>query len=615
MDDPNMNPYGSDPTNGTPQGTPFSQGNPYGTQSQTGNPYGAQQNPYGAQTQTGNPYGAQQNPYGAQSQAGNPYGAQPRGGVNPYAQAGTNPYAAAAPYGAGAAPVPPKPPKKKMPTWVKALIFGGVGAAVLGVGLYFLLTRVVFPPKKTVDAAFENSFSAQELFMTPLTKELGVETLSQNIRQSGGYFSFDLAAAGENSTGDVVHGEGVIDKGAKQLSAEGSLQQNGKTIVEADLFADDSQTYITIQDLMNGYVAISNKNIISGLKNSKLLEGKSELLQAISSLPDFSLDYFGNGPIISGLTGLTGDDSIMSELWDKSKVSRAGSETINIGTDSISTKKYEVTIPKEALQDALGKMIDQALNSLDDAQLERYLQQAGVTSAQVKQLVEQARSVIKNMITEDFKYYTFIYEDKVVSIQSEGTLKLSGVAINYGFDFVNYSDDEKAVVSLKASLNVMGQKIEISGSINSRKTGSVYEMNVDGSLQAAGRDVMSLGYTQSFDPSTKKISGTGSLQAEGSTALTLSVSGDVTELTPGKSISLDLSEIKVRTDAMETAFSLKATVSTLDASGKSVKPLDSAKKVVNVMTASEEEIRSVIDENSAEYKKFMDDLDAWTKSH
>ncbi|MCR4839005.1 MAG: hypothetical protein K5897_08775 [Eubacterium sp.] len=648
MDENNMNPYGDQPTNGAAQGTPFSQGNPYGGQPQQnpyggqpqGNPYGGQpqQNPYGGQPQAnpyggqsqgnpyggqpqGNPYGGQpqQNPYGGQPQA-NPYGGQSQGGASPYAQPGTNPYAAAsAPYGTGATPTPPKAPKKKMPGWAKALIFGGIGAAILGVGLYFLLTLVVFPAKKTLDAAYDNSFKVEEMASTPLVKELGVKSLSENIKQSGGYFSFEVglgSLGGEKTKGSSMKGEGLIDKGAKQLSAEGYLLQDGKSIVEADFYADADQTYITIQDLMNGYLAFSNKNIISGIKNSPLLDDKTK--QALAVLPDISLDYFGDGPLISGLTGITGGsdgNSILSELWEQSKVSRAGSEDIYIGTDTINAKKFEVTIPKEAIQDAIGKLMDQAVASLGDGAYDEYLQQAGITSSQLKQYVDQYRSIIKSMITEDFKYYSYVYDEKVVSIKSEGTLKLSGVAINYDFGLITYSDDEKTVLSLKASLNVMGQKIELSGSVNSKKTGEGYVTDIEGSLTLAGTNYMGLSYSQTYNPSTKKITGSGSLQVEGSTALTVSIEGEVTELTQGKSISLDLSKIKVRSDRAEFETSLKATISTLDASGKSVKPLDSSKKVVNVMTASKDEIKTVIDEDSEEYKKFMDTLDEFLKSH
>ena len=630
------NPYApKNPYGGAAQG-----GNPYSTSQQGGNSYGGAQqgtDPYGASRQGANPY-APKNPYAGAGQGGNPYsttqqGADPYAAKNPYASAGQGsaPYGAgqADPYGAsrgsdsygGVAPEPPKPPKKKMSRKMKALIFGGVGLAALAVGLYFLFTLVIFPPKKTLDTAFENSFKlgssslAEQFLKTPLTKELGFDTLNENFKKSGGYFALDLDLGdmgGTKSGKTELKAECVVDRNAKQLSAEGYLVQNGENLVESEIHGDEELTYVTVKDLMNGYIAISNKNVISSLKNSQLVDSAS--LKALDTLPDFSIDYFGEGPIISGLSGL-GDWDFTKDLWDKSKVSRAGSESITIGSDSVKASKYEVTIPKETLQDAIGKLMDQVVSAMDSDQYSDYLSQAGVTASQLKQLLEQYRSMIKSMITDDFIYYAYVYEDKVISLKANGTLKLSGISLDYNFDMVVYADDEKSAFTLNGSVGIMGQTVDFSVGVTSKKSGNSCVTELNGNLTMAGRDYMRVNYSHTYDPSTKKISGSGTVQAEGSTVLTLNLEGEVTELTQGQSVTIDLTKIAVRMDKNEVEGALKLTISTLDASGKSVNALDSSKKVVNAFTASREEIATVIDPTSDGYKSFMERLQKWEKDH
>ncbi len=615
MDEQNMNPNaqnsgqdpyaGGVPTNGAPQGTPFTQGqqNPYA------NPYGAQGNPYGARPQ-GNPYGAQGGPQG------NPYGAQPQGnpyaGVNPYAQAGTNPYAAPTTGTVlnGNAPVAPKPPKKKMPGWVKALIFGGVGAAALAVGLYFLFTLVIFPAKKTVDKALESSFTMEELVKTPLCGELGMDALAETIKQAGGEVSVKVdmdSAAGKSLKGITVESDLAIDRGMKLLSGETVITKKGETVLDAEIFADETKTYVTIEDMMNGYLALNNQNIISSLAKSGLLSSKEA--EALAMMPDISLNYFGDGPLISGLT-----ESIFnfSELWDQAKVSRAGKESLMVDGDSISATKYEVTIPKEALQDMLAKAMEQLATTLQGDQYADLLSRYGITGSQLQQAISTYGSMVKNMITEDFVYYLYLYDDKVVSFKAEGTLKISGIGINYNAQAIIYSGADKTVYSLNGSLGVMGQSIGLNASFVSKKDGANYKTSITGDLTIPGQDSIGLEYSHTYDPSTKKITGSGSVRAKGSTIATLSIDGQVSELTSGKSVTIDLSDVTVRAENQEVKFAMSATVKALDA-GATVKEKDSSKKVVNVFEATRDEIKAIVDPESEAYKQFMERLKLLTE--
>ena len=325
---PQANPYGQPQVNpyGQPQANPYGQpqANPYG-QPQA-NPYGQPQaNPYG-QPQT-NPYGQPQaNPYG-QPQA-NPYTEQQAGG---YAQQpGANPYAPATslnPYGAGA-PVPPKPPKKKMSGKMKALIFGGIGLVAIGVGLFFLFTMVIFPPKKTLKGAVEKTFDGSEGIIkdSPLIDEMGGDDIMKNLRKGG---SIDVQIKGKDGVAkDVTIDLGVAkDDSAKRLSGKAVLSGNGES-VDAELFADENQTYVTVKDLINGYISINNQNVISTLANAPVLQDQD--LSSLRMLNDFSLNYFGD---FEG--GMLSKFVLNEEFWDAVSVSSDGKDKINIGSETI----------------------------------------------------------------------------------------------------------------------------------------------------------------------------------------------------------------------------------------------------------------------------------------
>ena len=604
MDDNNMNPF--DQNQGTNSyGQPQQSADPYAQ-----NPYGQQQgaNPYAQPQQSAdpyaqNPYGQQQgmNPYAQPQQGANPY-AQPQQGANPYAQPqqNANPYApepGVNPYStSGGAPVPPKEPKKKMSGKMKALIFGGIGLAVLAVGVYFLLTLVIFPAKKTVKEAFNGSISTKALAeRSLLSKELGADEIGNLISEKGGGIDVSLKVKKADNVpkleGLTVKGNVAIDKSAKKLSGEGVLENGKNETIEAELFGDEEQTYVTVKDLMDGYMAINNKNIISAIKNSPLMEGHD--LSFLSMIPDVSLDFFSTEK-------KSFEFKLSDEFWDNVKVSRSGSEKLTVDEASVSAKKYEVTIPKDYLQEKLGELLDKYMDAFTNSGAGNLLSGSGVSldPATIK-------SMLKSMITDDVIVYVYLDDDKVVGLKTSGELHIVAYALQYNIDFISFVDDDESATSLDASVSIMGQKIGVTASIVSKKDDGKIRTEVKADMAAAGRDMLKLEYKQNYNTGDKSIRGTGTLSVQGKDTGSIDLEGSVSELEKGKALGITLDELKITADGKELEMEAAASMRTLD-SGVTVKDRDSGKKVLNLATCTEEEADAFIPKDKLQ--KFKEKL-------
>ena len=585
-----QNPYGAAGQNPYGAGqTPYggAQQNPYGAEQgacgTNGNPYGAEQGAYGT---NGNPYGAQQGAYGTN---GNPYGAQQGG--NPYG-AGQNPYAAAN----GAPIVPPKPPRKKMSKKAKILIFGGIGLAAVAVAAVFLCLYVFFPAKKTVKAAIDGMLSSDNVVSkSVLMKELGMDTLSQNFAREGGQIKLDLTMDGEavSSQKTGVDAELDLDKAAKKLSGELELERNGEKFVEAELFADEERTYVTVKDLMKGYLSVTNKDILNSIMNSPL--GKEMMSHSSvsmpSNIPKIDLNFFAESNSIN-MEAFTSDDNV---LWKDSKVGREGSEKLAIGSEMVSAKKYSVTIPKETLKNLVENYMDVALNAAGNTQF------GSIDPSQIK-------SLMSGIFKDDFVYYVYVLDDKVISIKANGKLTVVMYSLDYNIDFVNYSSDTQNTLSFSLSLGMGGMNaIEAKFSSITKNEGDQLKTDVTLTLTAANTAEISGSYSQTYNKSAKTFSGSGSLTQSGNSIGKIALEGKVEEQEAGKKLKLQLDNFAISSSSGQEIMKLEGSIEikTKDG-GIEVESMDSSKPVVKIEADSKEEIKAIIDPESEEYKKFIE---------
>ena len=114
-------------------------------------------------------------------------------------------------------------------------------------------------------------------------------------------------------------------------------------------------TYLTIKDVLDGYIAFDNKDFAEKLKNSFLAD--SDELKGFEELPIKDLDYFSEGGFLKRDNGVYTD--IANKFWDAAEVKTSGSETLELGGKSVKCKTYKVTIKKDDAKRILDETIEQ----------------------------------------------------------------------------------------------------------------------------------------------------------------------------------------------------------------------------------------------------------------
>ena len=478
----------------------------------------------------------------------------------------------------------------------KILIFGGVGLAAVAVAAVFLCLYVFFPAKKTVKAAIDGMLSSDNIVSkSVLMKELGMDTLSQNFAREGGQIKLDLTMDGEavSSQKTGVDAELDLDKAAKKLSGELELERNGEKFVEAELFADEERTYVTVKDLMKGYLSVTNKDILNSIMNSPLVKEmmSHSSVSMPSNIPKIDLNFFAESNSIN-MEAFTSDDNV---LWKDSKVGREGSEKLAIGSEMVSAKKYSVTIPKETLKKLVENYMDVALNAAGNTQF------GSIDPSQIK-------SLMSGIFKDDFVYYVYVLDDKVISIKANGKLTVVMYSLDYNIDFVNYSSDTQNTLSFSLSLGMGGMNaIEAKFSSITKNEGDQLKTDVTLTLTAANTAEISGSYSQTYNKSAKTFSGSGSLTQSGNSIGKIALEGKVEEQEAGKKLKLHLDNFAISSSSGQEIMKLEGSIEikTKDG-GIEVKSMDSSKPVVKIEADSREEIKAIIDPESEEYKKFIE---------
>ena len=478
----------------------------------------------------------------------------------------------------------------------KILIFGGIGLAAVAVAAVFLCLYVFFPAKKTVKAAIDGMLSSDNVVSkSVLMKELGMDTLSQNFAREGGQIKLDLTMDGEavSSQKTGVDAELDLDKAAKKLSGELELERNGEKFVEAELFADEERTYVTVKDLMKGYLSVTNKDILNSIMNSPL--GKEMMSHSSvsmpSNIPKIDLNFFAESNSIN-MEAFTSDDNV---LWKDSKVGREGSEKLAIGSEMVSAKKYSVTIPKETLKNLVENYMDVALNAAGNTQF------GSIDPSQIK-------SLMSGIFKDDFVYYVYVLDDKVISIKANGKLTVVMYSLDYNIDFVNYSSDTQNTLSFSLSLGMGGMNaIEAKFSSITKNEGDQLKTDVTLTLTAANTAEISGSYSQTYNKSARTFSGSGSLTQSGNSIGKIALEGKVEEQESGKKLKLQLDNFAISSSSGQEIMKLEGSIEikTKDG-GIEVESMDSSKPVVKIEADSREEIKAIIDPESEEYKKFIE---------
>ena len=573
----NMNPYGEQPQ----------VQNPYGEQPQMQNPYGEQpqaQNPYGEQPQAQNPYGEQpqmQNPYGAYDAANNPFAAQGSApamnqGVN-YGGQGMNPLPVMGP---GNVPTQPPKNKKKVGKIVGISVACAALVALIVCAIIFV-PRIFGNPKAKVEAALKENlkFSSVKNYMDD---KVDFSSLQEKYLKEGGTVSSTItidSVAGVDSLSGLGFSTSIVkDNASKKVSGESSFEYKGKSVMTAELFADEEKTYLAIPQLLDAYFSLPNKDILNAILSSPL--NTQDMSAYAGMIPKFDIDYFA--------TEMPTQSFELSdlELWEKATVKNAGNKKVSVNGKEIKAKKYEVTIKEEDLEQMLLDAVNKSLESLtSNAALSAYLEKTGLSADQIGQYKDQIASLVKGLVSGDFCFDIYVKDNLIVKFDCTGEMSLYGMKAKYTVYFDSYEGTSSGMIDL----SVAGQSI----SLKYDMTASADELTGSVKLFGAGQDAtLDFSVKRNGDVDHGEINFT----FMGKT-VTASWDGKLSNVVKGSAFTYEFSNLQVIADG-ESLFSMSGSV-TIDTTKREIKAMDSSMKQYSLTEMTADEFQKAFADNKA----------------
>ena len=320
--------------------------------------------------------------------------------------------------------VPPTKVKKSMSKGAIAGIIGGIAAVIALIVCGIIFLPKLFDPKKKVEDAFEKTFETEETV-----------DLADKIQSDGGETSFTInldTVMGEDINASLDY-DSVINQQSKLINFDMTFSAAGDDIIKIHGIADEDNSYIQLVDIIDGYLSMPNKGFGDALLNAPLFDGAFDGMD-VSSLEGLDLNYF---EVID--TVETEGDDLFDEIWDKSTVKKKGNQTVTVNGNSIKAKQYEVTIPQDAIVDALDEVVQQAAESYD-------LSEFGLSSSDI-------RNTISAVVGGDIVAQVYIADKKVVRLDCSNS---AGI-ISYNM-WIDYDDTE---VSGEFKLSAGGESISV----------------------------------------------------------------------------------------------------------------------------------------------------------
>ncbi len=511
--------------------------------------------------------------------------------------------------GDGNVPNPPKTKKKLSKGALIGLISGGaVLVAAIVLGIIFLPS--ILSPKKKVRNAIEKTFDAEYIQKANAMEEyLGVSEMAKSIKEKGGNayseVEFNSVAGTDELNGFGVGFEAAIDKKAKKLSGDFTMKNGGNTVLDIQLIADENNTYLTIPEAINGYLSISNKNLVSSYNNSFFV--KNGITQELN-VGDFDLDYFG---LIESFSGAANSeivekiDKIADELWENAEIKKDGSEKINIGGKEKKCKKYTVTYKKADIVDALGKCIDEYQN-IYLKNIDMIKKFGGdLDEDTLKQVFSQVKSGLTQVIPGDIKISYYLYDGNVVRVQYKDDVKISGVSLGINVDFkFTGSDNVFSDIDGVIEFAVQGQTLGVKITSSQSKDGGTVTTKANATVSIPTVGDAKLDIKTVYKDSDKTFNMEVNGEAAGKNA-SIIATGKFDSIEKGKKFDLTLDSIKVNAlgqDIMDMKVKYGISVE------PNVKQIDSSKKVVDVFNCTMEDVQNFIVENQDSITKYFENL-------
>ncbi len=569
---------------------------------------GMNQQPYG-QPQMG---GMNQQPQFGQPQMGGmnqqPYG-QPMGGANyqPYGQ----------PMGGG------KPPKVKKPLSkgaIAGIIGGGIALVALIVCAIIFIPKLFRTDKEVIVDAFEATFGVE--VEAEVEDTIGAQEIADKFATTGGVREYSMELT-EDSMGESVNMNMVesIDVANKLANSTVTVGMNGNNIVNANLVVDETNTYLQLPDMINGYFSLPSDNILQAFENSAL--GQSS---GMEGMPELNLsDMYFNLATSNTATEINGEYvAIAEKLWDSITYEKQGKAKISVNGETVTAKEYFITVPQDAMKDAIGEIWDAAIAEIvaNPAALAEF----GMDASTFEASMGSYSGMLKSLIQGDLVIKVYIKDDKIVKILCADEISLLGTPIAY--DMLLDVDDKQMTgvfdlsvmdesIGVKFTVNDLdtnpaglitvyapGETIDVNFKVTDNSAGSKDAFDVYFDVVYGGTTYVSGDVIINADRETNAFDGNLTLDIKDAGELKVDYAGGIKDVTKGVAYTVDLSKCDILADGeklMGLTAKIKLDTSTHEASG-----IDTSLPVYDLTTLTESELEDVLTENEALLQSWME---------
>ncbi len=537
-----------------------------------------------------------------------PYG-QPMGGMNyqPYGQ----------PVGGG------KPPKVKKPLSkgaIGGIIGGGIALVALIVCAIIFIPKLFRTDKEVIVDAFEATFGVE--VEEEIEDTIGAQEIADKFATTGGVREYSMEIT-EESLGESVNVTMTdsIDVANKLANSSVVIGMDGNNIISANVVVDDTNTYIQLPEMINGYFSLPNDNILQAVENSELGQ-----MMGLEGMPELNMaDMYFNLATSNSATELNGEYvAIVERLWDSITYEKQGKAKISVNGETVTAKEYFITVPQDAIKDAIGEIWDAAIAEIvaNPAALAEF----GMDASTFEASMGSYSGMLKSFVQGDLVIKVYIKDDKIVKILCADDISLLGTPM--GYDFL-LDVDEKQMTGV-FDLSVMEESIGAKFTVNDLDTnpsglvtvyvpGETIDVNFKMTDNSAGSkeaidfyfDVVYGGTTYvtgdvkvNADRETNAFDGNLTLDIKDAGELKVEYAGGIIDVTKGVAYTVDLTKCDVLADG-EKLMGLTAKIK-LDTSTHQASGIDTSLPVYDIVTLTESALEDIFTENEALFQSWME---------
>ncbi len=492
-------------------------------------------------------------------------------------------------------PIPQEPAKapKKMSKKAKVTLFSilGVIAALVVVAAVLLLT--VFSPKKRLRKAVEATANVnRQVSASPLNEALGADKISKEMLKNGGMARFGLTFKeidGTNFYNSGFDSTCVLDRQNKKLSADIEFVSDDKTLGDIVLLADEDKTYLTLKDVVKGYIAFDNKNVISKYNNSVFA---TESGKKIEGVQDFDLDYFGGDSKDLSAEVEKKAKEFSDKIWSESKVKFKGFKKRELGGKKVTCQKFVATVPEEVIEELIADGLDDYADLMKQEAFAAAFAQAGTSPEDIQEIIDEAKGQIKQLITDDLDIEVYTYKGVVAEYVINTKVSIVKVKVD-----VKHTGTDDILSATEVDYEVSASGVKVTGNISYGSNKVKEGINTFGKFSVNVPDYGEINaeYDQTYNTKEGTITGSGKIVALDDEVMSLNVNGTV-EVEKGKSFLVDLNDISVEVDDVEAKFGMKIGMGVLSSDVKPAE-VDSNLKVINVFEASVDDLQEFVMDN------------------